>query len=108
MNGNQFIAIIDEWDSPIREIPEMEQPYLEFLRTMFKSSGTTSKIFAAAYMTGILPIKKDGNQSAVSDFEEYSVLDPDEFAGYVGFTEEEVKTALREKEKRLWKNETMV
>lgn len=44
--------------------------YLEFLRSLFKNSGTTSRIFAAVYMTGILPIKKDGSQSAISDFEE--------------------------------------
>ncbi len=98
-NGSKFIAIIDEWDSPIREIPEMEKPYLEFLRTLFKSSGTTSRIFAAAYMTGILPIKKDGSQSAISDFEEYSVLEPGDFADYVGFTEEEVRGLCEEKEK---------
>ena len=42
-------------------------------------------------MTGILPIKKDGSESAVSDFDEYSVLDPGEFAPYTGFTEDEVK-----------------
>ena len=96
--GNKFIMIIDEWDAPIRETPEIEEDYLKFLRMMFKSSGTTSKIFAAAYMTGILPIKKDGNQSAVSDFEEYSVLDPGEFAGFVGFTEEEVKRICAEKD----------
>ncbi len=83
--------IIDEWDAPIRETPESEQDYLRFLRMLFKSSGTTSRIFAAAYMTGILPIKKDGSQSAISDFQEYSVLDPLEYAKYVGFTEEEVK-----------------
>ena len=102
-NGNKFIVIIDEWDSPIREVPEMEQAYLEFLRTLFKSSGTTSKIFAAAYMTGILPIKKDGKQSAISDFEEYSVLEPGEFAGFVGFTEEEVKRICDEKGKNFEK-----
>ena len=89
--GNKFIMIIDEWDAPIRETPESEQDYLRFLRMLFKSSGTTSRIFAAAYMTGILPIKKDGSQSAISDFQEYSVLDPLEYAKYVGFTEEEVK-----------------
>ena len=92
-----FIAIIDEWDSPIREIPGMEQPYLEFLRTTFKSSGPASTIFAVAYMTGILPITKDGKASAVPDFEAHSVLGPDEFAGYVGFTEEEVKRLCEEK-----------
>ncbi len=89
--GNKFIMIIDEWDAPIRETPEIERDYLKFLRMLFKSSGTTPKIFAAAYMTGILPIKKDGSQSAISDFREYSVLDPLDFAKYVGFTEEEVR-----------------
>lgn len=101
LTGNKIIAIIDEWDAPIRELSEMEQPYLAFLRTLFKSSGTTSKIFAAAYMTGILPIKKDGKQSAVSDFEESSVLEPGDFAGFVGFTEEEVKRICEEKKTKI-------
>lgn len=72
--GNKFFMIIDEWDAPIRETPQIEQDYLKFLRMLFKSSGTTSKIFAATYITGILPIKKDGSQSAISDFREYSVM----------------------------------
>ena len=88
--GNRFIMIIDEWDAPIRENPDIQRAYLEFLRTLFKSSATTAKIFAAAYMTGILPIKKDGSQSAISDFDEYTMLGPLQFAEYVGFTEEEV------------------
>ena len=105
--SNKFIIIIDEWDAPIRENPTIQSEYLEFLRSLFKNSGTTSKIFAAAYMTGILPIKKDGSQSAISDFEEYSVLEPGEFAGFVGFTEEEVKKICEEKNKdfekmKLW------
>ena len=87
----KFIMIIDEWDAPIRETPQITKEYLRFLRMLFKSSGTTSKIFAAAYITGILPIKKDGLESAVSDFDEYSVLEADEFAPYTGFTENEVK-----------------
>ena len=87
----KFIMIIDEWDAPIRETPQITKEYLLFLRMLFKSSNTTSKIFAAAYMTGILPIKKDGSESAISDFDEYSVLDPGEFAPYTGFTEDEVK-----------------
>ena len=105
--GNKFIIIIDEWDAPIRENPSIQTDYLEFLRSLFKNSGTTSKIFAAAYMTGILPIKKDGSQSAISDFREYSVLMPGEFAGFIGFTEEEVKRICEEKDKdfekmKLW------
>lgn len=46
-------------------------------------------------MTGILPIKKDSSQSAISDFQEYSMLDPQDFAVYVGFTEEEVQKLCR-------------
>lgn len=91
LTGNKFIMIIDEWDSPIRETPAIQKEYLEFLRTLFKGSGTTDKIFAAVYMTGILPIKKDGTESAISDFWEYSMLDPGCFQPYVGFTEHEVK-----------------
>ena len=71
--GNKIIMIIDEWDTPIRENggnTEIQREYLLFLRSLFKKSGTTDKIFAAVYMTGILPIKKDGSQSAISDFED--------------------------------------
>lgn len=93
--GNKFIMIIDEWDAPIRENPEIQREYLEFLRTLFKSSATTAKTFAAVYMTGILPIKKDGSQSAISDFDEYTMLGPLQFAEYVGFTEEEVAALCR-------------
>ena len=96
MTGNKFIMIIDEWDAPIREIPEIQKEYLQFLRMLFKNSGATDKIFAAAYMTGILPIKKDGSQSAISDFKEYSVIWPGKFGAYVGFTEEEVKRLCKE------------
>ena len=88
--GRKFIMIIDEWDAPIRECPEIHQAYLKFLRSLFKNSGVTSRVFAAAYMTGILPIKKDGSQSAISDFQEYTMPGPGPFAPYVGFTEEEV------------------
>lgn len=96
LTGNKIVMIIDEWDAPIREVPQMQKEYLHFLRMLFKNSGVTGKIFAAVYMTGILPIKKDGSQSAISDFEEYTILQPRGFAKYVGFTEEEVKHLCRE------------
>ncbi|MBQ9008620.1 MAG: AAA family ATPase [Clostridia bacterium] len=91
LSGNRFIMIIDEWDAPIREVPEIQEEYLMFLRSLFKNSAITAKVFAAVYMTGILPIKKDGSQSAISDFQEFTMLKPGPFAQYVGFTEEEVR-----------------
>ncbi len=97
--GNRFIMIIDEWDAPIREAkgrPDLQRKYLEFLRSLFKNSGMTDKIFAAAYMTGILPIKKDGSQSAISDFKEFTMIKPRQFGEYVGFTEDEVRKLCRD------------
>ena len=92
--NTKVVFVIDEWDSVIREAShdeESQKRYLYLLRSWLKNGNFTPKVVAAAYMTGILPIKKDGSQSAISDFQEYSVLDPMEYAEYVGFTEEEVK-----------------
>ena len=97
--GRKFIAIIDEWDAPIRHHYGTEKTrtdFLEFLRSLFKSD-ITKRVFAAAYMTGILPIKKDGTQSAISEFREYSVLEPYGLAPFVGFTEEEVRAVCIER-----------
>lgn len=95
--GKRFIMIIDEWDAPIREFgAETVNEYLLFLRMLFKSSSTTARNFATVYMTGILPIKKIMTQSALSDFEEYTMLSPGSFAEFVGFTEDEVQGLCRE------------
>lgn len=69
-DGRKFIFIIDEWDAVIREAkddPVAQKAYLDLLREWFKNGTFTPKVVAAAYMTGILPIKKDGSQSAISD-----------------------------------------
>lgn len=94
LSGRQFIFIIDEWDSVIREVKnddKIQVLYLNLLREWFKNGNFTPGVVAAAYMTGILPIKKDGTESASSDFMEYTVLNPGSFAKYTGFTEDEVK-----------------
>ncbi len=98
--GKPFVFIIDEWDAMIREAKDDElaqKRYLDLLREWFKNGTFTPKVVAAAYMTGILPIKKDGKQSAVSEFDEYSMLDSFDFAEYVGFTEKEVMDRCVEK-----------
>ena len=61
----QFVFIIDEWDAIIREAKndtETQKAYLDLLREWFKNGNFTSEAVAAAYMTGILPIKKDKSQ----------------------------------------------
>ena len=93
ITGRRFIFIIDEWDAVIREAKNDEDTqkiYLNLLRGWFKNSSFTPRVVAAAYMTGILPIKKDGSQSAISDFKEFTILNPGPFTKYTGFTENEV------------------
>ena len=97
--GRKFIFILDEWDAVIREARHdeaVQREYLNLLREWFKNRNFTPRIVAASYMTGILPIKKDGSQSAISDFREYSVLDPGIFTEYTGFTEKEVRSLCDE------------
>ena len=92
--GKKIIFIIDEWDAVIREAngdETAQNAYLNLLRGWFKNGNFTPRAVAAAYMTGILPIKKDGSQSAISDFKEYSILYPGSFAAYNGFSGEEVE-----------------
>ena len=91
--GRKFIVLIDEWDALFREVKEnayVQKEYIQLLRGLFKSS-LTDKMIEAAYMTGILPIKKYGTQSALTDFREYTMLQPKKLAKYVGFTEDEVR-----------------
>lgn len=97
--GDQFVFIIDEWDAVFREAVDrfdVQDTYMNFLRDLFKNGNVTDTAIAGAYMTGILPIKKYGHQSAISDFQEFSMTDPAGYAEYVGFTEEEVKSLLRD------------
>lgn len=86
----QFIFLIDEWDCVMRERQESEalqKQYLDFLRNLLKDQ----PYVALVYMTGILPVKKYGQHSALNMFTEYSMTDQDIFEEYTGFTEDEVK-----------------
>ena len=91
--GEKFIIIIDEWDCIFREEKnnkEAQEEYINFLRAMFKGQQAESFV-KLAYITGILPIKKYGTQSALNNFKEYTMVSPKQLAEYVGFTEGEVK-----------------
>lgn len=88
--GQGFVFIIDEWDCVFRlakEDVEIQKKYLDFLRGLFKGS----EYVDLAYMTGILPIKKYGEHSAINMFDEYSVTDSKGLGAYFGFTEKEVR-----------------
>ena len=85
-----FIFIIDEWDCIFRVHKSDENSqtkYLNFLRNLLKDQSYV----ALAYMTGILPIKKYGEHSAINAFYEYSMTGAEPISEFTGFTEDEVK-----------------
>ncbi len=97
VTAEKFVFIIDEYDVVIRDdkyASELED-YLSLLVALFKSRDT-SRAIALAYMTGILPIVRAKTQSKLNNFIEYTMIDADVLAPYVGFTEEEVKNLSKE------------
>jgi hypothetical protein len=91
--GTQFVILIDEWDAIFRDDKfdeKSQKEYLDLLRGLFK--GDRSKTFTAlAYITGILPIKRYNSESALNNFDEFTMIHPDLLTPYIGFTEAEVQ-----------------
>ena len=102
--GEKFFFIIDEWDAICREFPDRQKmkgdpasvsptimdEYVTLLRRLFKTQDS-DEVFAGAYLTGILPIKRYNTESALNNFCEYSMIDPAYLAPCYGFTEDEVR-----------------
>ena len=70
-----------------QEAEALQKQYLDFLRNLLKDQ----PYVALAYMTGILPVKKYGQHSALNMFWEYSMTNQYMLEEYTGFTEDEVK-----------------
>lgn len=95
--GKGFIFIVDEWDCVFRiakNHKEEQKRYLDFLRGLFKDADYAELV----YMTGILPIKKYGEHSAINIFDDYSMISPKNLGEYFGFTEKEVFAACEERD----------
>ena len=101
--GEKFFFIIDEWDAICREFPDRRKmkggpsgvaptildEYVMLLRRLFKTQNS-NRVFAGAYLTGILPIKRYNTESALNNFREYSMISPGRMANALGFTHDEV------------------
>ena len=90
-----FVFIIDEWDCIFRvhkSDAASQKDYLDFLRNLLKDKS----YIALAYMTGILPIKKYGEHSAINVFYEYSMTDASPIEEFTGFTEQEVRKLCKQ------------
>lgn len=91
--GIPFVIIIDEWDCVVRNHADrldLVHEYLQFLHSLFKSEESKSYL-ALAYITGILPIKKIKDESALNNFVEYTMIKASPITKYFGFTEKEVE-----------------
>lgn len=85
-----FVFIIDEWDCVFRihkNDTEGQTAYLDHLKILLKDR----PYVALDYATGILPVKKYGQHSALNMYCEFSIIESEPFAEYTGFTEEEVQ-----------------
>ncbi|MBQ3160491.1 MAG: AAA family ATPase [Oscillospiraceae bacterium] len=84
-----FVFIIDEWDCVFRAFKsdtEGQSKYLGFLRDLLKEQ----PYVALNYATGIFPVKKYGEHSALNMYAEYSMANQAMFAEYTGFTTDDV------------------
>ena len=90
--GETFVLIMDEYDVLVREKVDQSllDEYLSFLNGLFKSN-TVRPAISLAYLTGILPVVRDKIQSKLNNFQEYTIMDAEELAEYIGFTGSEVK-----------------
>ena len=89
-NRVPFVFIIDEWDCVFRVFKndtEGQRYYLDFLRNFLKEK----EYVALNYATGIFPVKKYGEHSALNMYHEYTMTSQKRFAEYTGFTDEEVQ-----------------
>ena len=87
--GIPFVFIIDEWDCIFRiykNDTNGQQIYLNYLRTLLKDQ----PYVALNYATGIFPVKKYGEHSALNMYAEYSMANQAMFAEYTGFTTDDV------------------
>ena len=62
----------------------------KMLCAYYDKSCDSRELFAGAYLTGILPIMRYNTESALNNFNEYSMIDPAYLAPFFGFTNDEV------------------
>lgn len=90
--GERFVIIIDEWDTVFRDDKynqKIQNEYINLLKGLFKGE-KSQRFMMLAYLTGILPIKKYNSESALNNFDEFTMIQPEPLTEYVGFTEKEV------------------
>lgn len=95
--GKKAILLLDEYDTPMQEawISGYWEEITGFMRSLFQASFKSNPYLERAMMTGITRISKE---SMFSDLNHLKVITTTSsaYASSFGFTEEEVKQALKE------------
>ena len=93
----KVIVLLDEYDTPMQEayLGGYWDEFTQFIRSMFNSTFKTNPYLERAIMTGITRVSKE---SIFSDLNNLRVITTtcNEYATYIGFTEQEVFAALEE------------
>ncbi len=95
--GKKVIILLDEYDTPMQEayVYGYWEELVEFTRSLFNSTFKTNPYLDRAVMTGITRVSKE---SIFSDLNNLTVVTAtsDLYADSFGFTEKEVRAALKE------------
>ena len=94
--GKAPIIIIDEYDTPIQEgySKEFYDEIIGFMRNFFSGAFKDNGNLSYGFLTGILRIAQESIFSGLNNLIVNSVMD-EEYDGFFGFTESEVKEMLR-------------
>lgn len=94
--GKAPIIIIDEYDTPIQEgySKEFYDEIIGFMRNFFSGAFKDNGNLSYGFLTGILRIAQESIFSGLNNLTVNSVMD-EEYDGFFGFTESEIKEMLR-------------
>lgn len=94
--GKAPIVIIDEYDTPIQQghMNGFYDKVILFMRNLFSSVMKDNKHLSYGFLTGILRVAKESIFSGLNNLTVNSVLD-NKYAGYFGFTCDEIKEMAR-------------
>ncbi len=94
--GEKVILLIDEYDAPINDgyTYGYSEEVIIFMKNMFSYAMKTNASLHKAVVTGLTKIAGKSLFSKLNHFTSYNVLEKD-FSEYFGFTEDEVKYAIK-------------
>jgi len=95
--GKRVLILIDEYDVPIRTgyTHKYFDEVTAFFSSLFDKTFKTNEYMEKTIVTGATRITKEGIFTGANNFDVYTVLKSKEFSDDFGFTDEEVKDALK-------------